>query len=67
MTNIRQIFDKSVKVIESCENIIQLSGGINYCHIFKQYCDRCGEDSTLTKIYYDYLIEIANNKINELS
>lgn len=67
MNNITELFNKSVKVVDSCENTIQLIGAINYCHIFKNYCDKMGMEPLLTKIYYDRLIDIANDKINELN
>jgi len=67
MISITKLFDKSVRVLESCENPIQLVGGINYCHIFKSYCDKIDMDPLLIKIYYDRLIDIANDKINELN
>ncbi len=67
MNNITELFNKSVKVVDSCENTTQLIGGIKYCHIFKNYCDKMGMEPLLTKIYYDRLIDISNDKINELN
>tara|TARA_B110000444_G_scaffold261529_1_gene314721 strand:+ start:8233 stop:8433 length:201 start_codon:yes stop_codon:yes gene_type:complete len=65
--SLNKTYNKALKVINSCENSIQLIGGINYCHIFKNYCDKMGMEPLLTKIYYDRLIDIANDKINELN
>tara|TARA_R110001606_G_scaffold352696_1_gene503117 strand:- start:12608 stop:12808 length:201 start_codon:yes stop_codon:yes gene_type:complete len=65
--SLNKTYNKALKVINSCENSIQLYGGINYCHIFKNYCDKMGMEPLLTKIYYDRLIDIANDKINELN
>jgi len=67
MNNVTELFKKSVRVVNSCENSIQLYGGINHCHIFKNYCDKMGMEPLLTKIYYDRLIDIVNDKINELN
>ena len=65
MMDLYNSYEKAMKVIDSCENDIQMKGAITYCHLFKDQFIRLGGDETLINVYHSNLIKHINYKINE--
>jgi hypothetical protein len=59
------VYEKAVKVIDSCENQTHLDGAINYCNNFKNQFTKMGYDDVLIGIYYKKLMEQLSDKISE--
>ena len=57
------VFEKAVKVIDSCENHTHLGGAINYCNNFKDQFTKMGYDDVLIGIYYKRLMEQLSENI----
>lgn len=62
---ISKVYEKAIKVIDSCENEIQMSGAINYCNLFKDQFLKNGHDEMVVNIYHNELIKFVNHRINE--
>jgi hypothetical protein len=62
---ITQVYNKAIRVVDSCENEIQLSGAINYCNLFKDQFIKKGHDSVLVQIYHNELLKLIDQRINE--
>ena len=62
---ITQVYNKAIRVVDSCENETQLSGAINYCNLFKDQFIKKGHDSVLVGIYYTELLKLIDQRINE--
>lgn len=65
MNNIYEVYKKAIRVIDSCDNEIQMAGAVNYCNLFKDQYLKTGGDELLVKIYHNNLIEHLNTRINE--
>lgn len=65
MNNIYDVYKKAIRVIDSCDNEIQMVGAVNYCNLFKDQYLKTGGDELLVKIYHSNLIEHLNTRINE--
>lgn len=62
---ITQVYNKAIRVVDSCENETQLSGAINYCNLFKDQFIKKGHDSVLVQIYHNELLKLIDQRINE--
>jgi hypothetical protein len=62
---ITQVYNKAIRVVDSCENETQLSGAINYCNLFKDQFIKKGHDSMLVQIYHNELLKLIDQRINE--
>lgn len=62
---IYDVYEKAIKVIDSCSNEIQMEGAINYCHLFKNQFTKNGSDELMVNIYYTNLMNHVNNRIDE--
>ena len=62
---ISEVYEKAIRVIDSCSNEVQMSGAINYCDLFKDQFIRKGHDDVLVHIYHKELIKHVNHRINE--
>jgi hypothetical protein len=62
---ITQVYNKAIRVVDSCENETHLSGAINYCNLFKDQFIKKGHDSVLIQIYHNELLKLIDQRINE--
>lgn len=65
MNDLYDVYEKAMKVIDSCDNEIQMKGAINYCNLFKDQFIKMGSDELLINIYHSNLIKHASYRINE--
>lgn len=65
MNKLNDVYEKAIKVIDSCDNEVQLAGAINYCNLFKNQFIKNGGDEVLVEIYHRDLIKHLNKRINE--
>lgn len=62
---ISKVYEKAIKVIDSCENEEQMSGAINYCNLFKDLFLKKGHDDMIVNIYHKELLKYVDVRINE--
>jgi len=65
MISILETYEKAIKVIDSCQNEIHLDVAINYCNNFKNQFTKLGGDDVLIGIYYNELMDLIAEKLNE--
>lgn len=65
MNNLYDVYEKAMKVIDSCDNELHLAGAINYCNLFKEQFIKNGGDEVLVEIYHKNLIKHLNGRIDE--
>jgi hypothetical protein len=65
MNKLYDVYEKAMKVIDSCDNELHLVGAINYCNLFKDQFIKNGGDEVMVKIYHRNLINHLNYRINE--
>jgi hypothetical protein len=65
MNKLYDVYEKAMKVIDSCDNELHLVGAINYCNLFKDQFIKNGGDEVMVEIYHRNLINHLNYRINE--
>jgi hypothetical protein len=61
-----EVYNKALKVIDSCETLIQLKNAIQYVHNFKDHFLKTHPDNVLVMAYHKSLEDFIKNKTNEI-
>ena len=67
MYSLFEIYNKSIKVIDSCFTESQLGAATIYCRLFLKYSKDVGHDNLIATIYYEDLINRVNERYDEIN